>query len=135
MAIIQGPPGTGKTTVITAIIKRLEEEADTAGGMFGRSLITAFQHDAVQNATDRLRILGLPAIKFGKKYSDIEDDSLEVNLTIQRWINEKLTDLNLKHADAKDIEYMAEFNKLYVNYLKSASFSGSDIGYIGKNQE
>ena len=118
MAIIQGPPGTGKTTVITAIIKRLEEEADTAGGMFGRSLITAFQHDAVQNATDRLRILGLPAIKFGKKYSDIEDDSLEVNLTIQRWINEKLTDLNLKHADAKDIEYMAEFNKLYVNYLK-----------------
>lgn len=120
MAIIQGPPGTGKTTVITAIIKRLEEEADTAGGMFGRSLITAFQHDAVQNATDRLRILGLPAIKFGKKYSDIEDDSLEVNLTIQHWINEKLTDMNVKHADAKDIEYMAEFNRLYVNYLKSA---------------
>lgn len=120
MAIIQGPPGTGKTTVITAIIKRLEEEADTAGGMFGRSLITAFQHDAVQNATDRLRILGLPAIKFGKKYSDIEDDSLEINFTIQHWINEKLTDLNVKHADAKDIEYMAEFNRLYVNYLKSA---------------
>lgn len=120
MAIIQGPPGTGKTTVITAIIKRLEEEADTAGGMFGRSLITAFQHDAVQNATDRLRILGLPAIKFGKKYSDIEDDSLEVNLTIQHWINEKLTDLNVKHADARDIEYMAEFNRLYLNYLKSA---------------
>lgn len=120
MAIIQGPPGTGKTTVITAIIKRLEEEADTAGGMFGRSLVTAFQHDAVQNATDRLRILGLPAIKFGKKYSDIEDDTLEVNLTIQHWINEKLTDLNVKHADAKDIEYMAEFNRLYVNYLKSA---------------
>lgn len=120
MAIIQGPPGTGKTTVITAIIKRLEEEADTAGGMFGRSLITAFQHDAVQNATDRLRILGLPAIKFGKKYSDIEDDSLKFNLTIQHWINEKLTDLNVKHADAKDIEYMAEFNRLYVNYLKSA---------------
>ena len=120
LAIIQGPPGTGKTTVIEAIVKRLEEEADTAGGMFGRSLITAFQHDAVQNATDRFRILGLPAIKFGKKYSDIEDDSLEVNLTIQHWINEKLTDLNVKHADARDIEYMAEFNKLYVNYLKSA---------------
>lgn len=120
MAIIQGPPGTGKTTVITAIIKRLEEEADTAGGMFGRSLITAFQHDAVQNATDRLRILGLPAIKFGKKYSDIEDDTLEVNFTIQHWINEKLTDLNVIHANAKDVEYMAEFNRLYVNYLKSA---------------
>lgn len=120
MAIIQGPPGTGKTTVITAILKRLEEEADTEGGMFGRSLITAFQHDAVQNVTDRLRMLGLPAIKFGRKYSDIEDDSLEVNLTIQQWVNEKLTDLNVKHADAKDIEYMAEFNRLYVNYLKSA---------------
>lgn len=120
MAIIQGPPGTGKTTVITAIIKRLEEEADTAGGMCGRSLVTAFQHDAVQNATDRLRILGLPAIKFGKKYSDMEDDSLDVNLGIQRWINEKLTELNVKHADALEIEYMTEFNRLYVNYLKSA---------------
>lgn len=120
MAIIQGPPGTGKTTVITAIIKRLEEEADTAGGMFGRSLITAFQHDAVQNATDRLRILGLPSIKFGRKYSDLEDDSLEINLTIQQWINEKLIDLNVKHADVKDIEYMAEFDRLYVNYLNSA---------------
>ena len=120
MAIIQGPPGTGKTTVITAIIKRLEEEADTEGGMFGRSLITAFQHDAVQNATDRLRILGLPAIKFGKKYSDVEDDSLEINLTIQHWINEKLTDLNSIHTDVRDVEYMSEFNRLYVNYLKSA---------------
>lgn len=120
MAIIQGPPGTGKTTVITAIIKRLEEEADTEGGMFGRSLITAFQHDAVQNATDRLRILGLPAIKFGKKYSDIEDDTLEINMTIQHWINEKLTDLNVIHAEAKDVEYMSEFNKFYINYLKSA---------------
>lgn len=120
MAIIQGPPGTGKTTVITAIIKRLEEEADTAGGMFGRSLITAFQHDAVQNAADRLRILGLPVLKLGKKYSDIEDDSLEVNHTIQHWINEKLNDLNVIHADAKDVEYMTEFDKLYANYLKSA---------------
>lgn len=120
MAIIQGPPGTGKTTVITAIIKRLEEEADTEGGMFGRSLITAFQHDAVQNATDRLRIFGLPAIKFGRKYSDIEDEARDVNLTIQHWINEKLADLNVIHAQARDMEYFSVFNKLYVNYLNSA---------------
>ena len=120
IAIIQGPPGTGKTTVITAIVKRLEEEADTESSMFGRSLITAFQHDAVQNATDRLRILGLPAIKFGKKYSDIEDDSSEINLSIQHWIDDKLTDLNIKHADTKDIEYITEFNRLYVNYMKSS---------------
>lgn len=59
IALIQGPPGTGKTTVITAILKRLNEIADPTGGMFGRDLVTAFQHDAVQNAIDRIEILGL----------------------------------------------------------------------------
>lgn len=28
IAIIQGPPGTGKTTVLTAVIERLNEESD-----------------------------------------------------------------------------------------------------------
>lgn len=51
--------------------------------MFGRDLVTAFQHDAVQNAIDRIEILGLPAIKFGRKYNEAEDDIVEVNAAIQ----------------------------------------------------
>lgn len=120
IALIQGPPGTGKTTVITAILKRLDEEADSTGGMFGRNLVTAFQHDAVQNAIDRIEILGLPAIKFGKKYSDIEDDSAEINNSIQNWINEKLVDMNMKHHKVYEKKYLTDYSKVFTNYMYSA---------------
>ncbi len=120
IALIQGPPGTGKTTVITAILKRLNEEADAAGGMFGRNLVTAFQHDAVQNAIDRIEILGLPAIKFGKKYSDIDDNSADINSTIQNWINEKIVDMNMKHHKVLEKKYLTDYNKIFTNYMYSA---------------
>ena len=120
IALIQGPPGTGKTTVITAILKRLDEEADSTNGMFGRNLVTAFQHDAVQNAIDRIEILGLPAIKFGKKYSDIEDDFADINSSIQNWINEKLVDMNMKHYDILNKKYFIDYNKIFTNYMYSA---------------
>lgn len=121
IALIQGPPGTGKTTVITAILKRLNEIADPTGGMFGRDLVTAFQHDAVQNAIDRIEILGLPAIKFGHKYNETEDDIVEINAAIQGWINDRLSDLYTCHSDLDSKKYLTEFNKLYVDYLYSAN--------------
>ena len=40
IAIIQGPPGTGKTTVITAIIERLNEIADKRKDVKGQVLVT-----------------------------------------------------------------------------------------------
>ncbi len=121
IALIQGPPGTGKTTVITAILKRLNEIADPTGGMFGRDLVTAFQHDAVQNVIDRIEILGLPAIKFGHKYNESEDDIVEINAAIQGWINDRLSDLYICHSDLDDKKYLTDFNKLYVDYLYSAN--------------
>lgn len=121
IALIQGPPGTGKTTVITAILKRLNEIADPTGGMFGRDLVTAFQHDAVQNAIDRIEILGLPAIKFGHKYNESEDDIVEINAAIQGWINDRLSDLYTCHSDLDSKRYLTDFNKLYVDYLYSAN--------------
>lgn len=123
IALIQGPPGTGKTTVITAILKRLNEETDPTGGIFGRNLVTAFQHDAVQNAIDRIEILGLPAIKFGRKYTDIEDDYVDINASIQNWINEKIVSLNSKHVRTLDKKYIMEYKKLFINY----SYSGNSI--------
>lgn len=121
IALIQGPPGTGKTTVITAILKRLNEIADPTGGMFGRDLVTAFQHDAVQNAIDRIEILGLPAIKFGHKYNELEDDIVEINAAIQGWINERLSDLYTYHSNLDSQKYLKDFNKIYVDYLYSAN--------------
>lgn len=121
IALIQGPPGTGKTTVITAILKRLNEIADPTGGMFGRDLVTAFQHDAVQNAIDRIEILGLPAIKFGHKFNESEDDIVEINAAIQGWINERLSDLYTCHSNLNSKKYLTDFNRIYVDYLYSAN--------------
>lgn len=121
IALIQGPPGTGKTTVITAILKRLNEIADPTEGMFGRDLVTAFQHDAVQNAIDRIEILGLPAIKFGHKYNEAEDDNVEINATIRGWINERLSDLYARHSNLDDKKYLTDFNRIYVDYMYSAN--------------
>ena len=73
IAIIQGPPGTGKTKVITALAKRLAEDAKDKGLDFNKGvLLTAFQHDAVENMASRTRVLGLPAIKFGKKNTRVD---------------------------------------------------------------
>ncbi|MBC3803553.1 AAA family ATPase [Acetobacterium fimetarium] len=121
IALIQGPPGTGKTTVITAILKRLNEITDPTGGIFGRNLVTAFQHDAVQNAIDRIEILGLPAIKFGHKYNESEQDIVDINASIQGWINDRLSDLYVNHSDLDNKKYLVEFNKIYLDYLYSAN--------------
>ncbi|MFG9846341.1 AAA domain-containing protein [Pseudomonas aeruginosa] len=69
LALIQGPPGTGKTTVIAAILERLNEMADKRGANIkGQVLLTGFQHDAVENMIERLSLNSLPVPKFGKRF-------------------------------------------------------------------
>mgnify|MGYP000022479628 FL=1 len=74
-----------------------------------------------KNAIDRIEILGLPAIKFGHKYNESEDDIVEINAAIQGWINDRLSDLYTCHSDLDSKKYLTEFNKLYVDYLYSAN--------------
>lgn len=83
IALIQGPPGTGKTTVIVAIVERLQEIWDTSGGVQGRLLLSGFQHDAVENAIQRMSVNGLPAIKFGNRPNSMDGD--RVDMIISRW--------------------------------------------------
>lgn len=73
MALIQGPPGTGKTRVIAALQARLSEIAENTEGVAGRSLLTSYQHDAVENVASATRVYGLPAIKVGKKRGQAEE--------------------------------------------------------------
>lgn len=75
IAIIQGPPGTGKTTVITAVLERLNELSDKNNMASGRVLITSLQHDAVNNVIERIKINSLPTIKFGRKLN--QEDTVE----------------------------------------------------------
>ena len=67
IAVIQGPPGTGKTTVIAAILERLNEISKKNNFHAGQVLVTSLQHDAVQNVIDRVKINSLPMIKFSRR--------------------------------------------------------------------
>lgn len=77
--LIQGPPGTGKTTVITAILEQLNAISDKKGNLSGQVLISAFQHDAVDNLTGRLTVNDIPVIKFSRndehKYRNLDSVS------------------------------------------------------------
>lgn len=92
IALIQGPPGTGKTTVIVALVERLQEVWDTQDGVKGRLLLSGFQHDAVENAIQRMNVNGLPPIKFGRRANSTEDAD-RVNATIDRWCRERCVEI------------------------------------------
>ena len=67
IALIQGPPGTGKTRVIAALQARLanSDEGFSEDNFAGNTLLTSFQHAAVEHAAAATRVMGLPALKIG----------------------------------------------------------------------
>jgi hypothetical protein len=84
IALIQGPPGTGKTRTIAALQARLAELSED-GELSAQTLLTSYQHDAVENAADCTLVFGLPAIKVGRKRGDSENrDGFE------RWRRERI---------------------------------------------
>ena len=101
IAVIQGPPGTGKTKVIEAIVERLHEELDTLGAGAGQILITGFQHDAVENALNRIDVNGLPAIKFGRRPEQDRDESefRESERRIDNWVEVRAKNIRQKISE------------------------------------
>ena len=81
IAIIQGPPGTGKTTVIKAIVKRIDEIWNSKA----KILITSTQHDAVDNAVEGINYGGVPVNRVAVRRGG-EDD----NLLIYDWIDKMI---------------------------------------------
>lgn len=116
IAIIQGPPGTGKTTVITAIIERLNEICDKREKVNGQVLITSFQHDAVRNVIERLRVNSLPTIKFGKQERGGEED-LSRERVIENWCEEYIKKLNEKNPELIETEQRNRLSTLHNIYL------------------
>ncbi|ELV08564.1 AAA domain-containing protein [Wohlfahrtiimonas chitiniclastica] len=82
--IVQGPPGTGKTTVITAIIERLNQEQDKSQSIQGDILVSGYQHDAVENLLNRLSVNDLPAIKFGQRSGEKEQNN-STDIKLDEW--------------------------------------------------
>lgn len=96
IALIQGPPGTGKTTVIVALAERLLTELDATGGIQGRLLLSGFQHDAVENAIQRMRVLGLPPIKFGDRPGQLREQD-RVESMVEAWAHDRARELQARH--------------------------------------
>jgi hypothetical protein len=57
--LVQGPPGTGKTQFISALLRALDQLGDTSHTV-NRTLLTSFEHEAVDNVASRARHHGLP---------------------------------------------------------------------------
>lgn len=116
IALIQGPPGTGKTTVITAILKRLSEERREIGNISGTNLITSFQHDAVVNATSRIKNLGgIPAEKYGQKMEEQEE---VVSKIFKDYIFNTLSEYYKEEPKLKRKKEEEELLELYDYYHK-----------------
>ena len=98
IALIQGPPGTGKTTVIAAILERLNEMSDKRENVRGQILLTGFQHDAVENLMLRLTINSLPVPKFGKRRGENAESSADLTgERVRHWCDQVATRLREKN--------------------------------------
>jgi superfamily I DNA/RNA helicase len=116
IALIQGPPGTGKTTVIVALVERLQEVWDTQDGVQGRLLLSGFQHDAVENAIQRMNVNGLPPIKFGGRSNGTEDAD-RVDATIDRWCSERSAEIRKNLPPRPASAQQKELSELVQGYL------------------
>lgn len=120
IAIIQGPPGTGKTTVITAIIERLNQESAKDKQVTGSILVSGYQHDAVENLMSRLSINNLPAIKFGKRSGEAEA-STATAMKIDHWREQTARRSLNKNPDLKLSQSYLTLERDFRRYLKNPS--------------
>jgi len=114
IAIIQGPPGTGKTTVITAIIERINElkEKDKIKGSV---LVTGYQHDAVINLVQRLNVNSLPTVKFSSKDEEGEVEKYKMMLEWAKKIKEKAKNNIRNYSEYRKLKQLDDLIKVYIS--------------------
>ena len=122
IALIQGPPGTGKTTVIAAILERLNEIADKRGTRIkGQILLTGFQHDAVENMIERLSLNGIPVPKFGKRSGTADDDYSTFERNLEDWCSKLAAELRERNPQIAEVEQEREIKNLFLQYVQAPS--------------
>jgi len=125
IALIQGPPGTGKTTVITAILERLNQEYDKTKSIRGQILVSGFQHDAVENIVSRLSVNALPAVKFGKRSSSSEFTEDVVTERMNQWCSSISENIRKKNPQIVQSEDQVKLSELFVAYSLCPSSSNT----------
>lgn len=122
IALIQGPPGTGKTTVIAAILERLNEIADKRGTRIkGQILLTGFQHDAVENMIERLSLNGIPVPKFGKRSGAADDDYSAFERNLEDWCSKLAAEIRERNPRIAEVEQEREIKNLFLQYIQAPS--------------
>ena len=122
IALIQGPPGTGKTTVIAAILERLNEIADKRGARIkGQILLTGFQHDAVENMIERLSLNGIPVPKFGERSGAADDDYSTFERNLEDWCSKLAAELRERNPHIAEVEQEREIKNLFLQYVQAPS--------------
>ncbi len=93
---IQGPPGTGKTSVVAAI-EQLYAGATTPLDRRAAVLVSATQHDAVENVLAKSSVYGLPPIKHGRRSGaavQVDDRVAAWARARARWVDERLASVD-----------------------------------------
>jgi len=131
IALIQGPPGTGKTTVVTAVLERLNEEYDKTKSIRGQILVSGFQHDAVENIVARLSVNALPAVKFGRRSGGSEFTEDAVTEKINKWCSTIAKKIRIKNPQITQTEDQVRLSELFATYSLNPS-RGNTVNLMGR---
>ncbi|MBK7074587.1 MAG: AAA family ATPase [Myxococcales bacterium] len=126
VCLIQGPPGTGKTKVITAIARCLAVLADEGVEPSHRILVSAAQHDAVENVAQRSEVFGLPAVKVGKRRRGSENavDAAQV------FADDRLEQLRARIREPVEAERLSRARGLVLACVRTRSPAAEQAGRI-----
>lgn len=126
VCLIQGPPGTGKTKVITAIEQCLAVLADEGVEPSHRILVSAAQHDAVENVAVRTEVFGLPAVKVGhrRRGSDSAVDPA------QAFADERVEQLRARMRVPPEAERLSQARGLALACIRTRSLPAEQAGRI-----
>lgn len=94
-AIILGPPGTGKSSLIKALIKGIEQYEKPQRG----TLLTTYQHDALDSLITKAEVNGLPCLRYGGKNMDT---SKLLSIDLAEEITKRATMLEEKYPQYKE---------------------------------
>lgn len=133
IALIQGPPGTGKTQTIAALQVRLAEILENREGIAGQTLLTSYQHDAVENVASKTVVFGLPAIKVGRKRGEnAEADGFD------RWRRERISAVRsqLAHVNGYPInQVLRTVRQMAIGYLRVPTPNNDAVRLLEKVSE
>lgn len=114
IAIIQGPPGTGKTTVIAAIVERLNQLEKNRTNIAGTVLVSAYQQDAVDNLVSRLTVNSLPSWKLGGRRKDNELYQYD---KLQYWCTQVVEQVNHHNPMLTVSKAQKSLSRLWLSYV------------------